>query len=636
VKLILTENRAKAKMLAKPFESQDKQTHILTQPCSLFPEGAVFLWTDGHVISLAEPAAYQPSYADWSLDSLPILPNSFKYTVLKDKTAQFTICQRFLTAPEVSQVILATDSTEDGEVIGQLIRVLSGCKKPVIRMWLHSLTESEIEKAFTNPHPANAKVHLFNASMARRYADWLVNTNATRFYTLLNQQQSGQQETFSVDRIHTALISHIIKREDDILSFKSAPFYEVVSSFIYQGSIYQGKWFKAEIERLQVAEQASVLANFCSGKSARVVSVTKERHEEEPPPFLTLSTIQTQANQYYGLSPQEVYEACERLYSQGLISCPVTENPYITEEQANTFPDLLNKLRALSEYASITPDPLDFSCIRYVDDRNCRDYCAIIPTENIPNIDELSDKERKIYDLVLRSIVASFHSIAVFEEKTVITLINNSFSFRTKNRFLVEPGWKQVYQALAKEETVDKSPCVIEGQNVIVAQMNIKQDDTLPPERFSEIELIQLMKNNGFGTPAMRSSIISMLKEQQYIALKNQQVYPLEKGRQLIKLIGKSVLTSMKDTTEWEKKIAAIGEGKLEIESFLADVRALTSSLFPNRIDTQAPARPKQESAPIQDAEEQQLLPEQNPPLVPKEINDQHSTCGFEIKFDNF
>ncbi|GAA0848085.1 DNA topoisomerase 3 [Paenibacillus glucanolyticus] len=605
MKVVLAEKKIQAEELAKPFPHKSAQGYIELKPCSVFPKGGVIVWASGHLIGLAEPEEYDSKYEKWNLHDLPIIPNQFKHRVDRSKAGLFSIIKRFVTDPKVSEVIIATDPGREGELIAGLILRQAGNKKPVKRLWTSSLAKTAVEHAFHNLLPESSKKNLYYEAYSRSCADWLVGMNTSRLYTILLKSKGSVSEgSFSTGRVQTPLLSLIVEREIAIESFVSKPFWQVIADFEVNGKRYQGQWYKDAMVNLPVQKLSLDLVQACQGKVVDIRDIKKEQKQYNPPLLHNLSSLQTLVNKRYRYSPQDVLKIVQGLYERGIVSYPRSDSQYVTEDEAITFPSILEKLRALHPYGSILPAPLQ-SLIgnkRYVNPEKVSDHYAIIPTENVPNLSDLDDRERNVYDLIARSLIAAHYNKAIFDHTTIITYVDAKFSFISKGKVTVQEGWRRVLYPHGENEENELEPVeqalpvLSIGEQGVAASVTSKEGKTKPPKRYTEGDLIALMKGagkslenqelekilqstDGLGTEATRSGMIGRLKEQKYIEIKKNMVYTTSKGRTLIQAIGASILASAEMTGQWEMKLREVGAGTKKHTDFIEEAKKLTLQL---------------------------------------------------------
>jgi DNA topoisomerase III len=606
MKVVLAEKKQQAEKLATPFQTKDGKGYIEVLPNPLFPKGGYITWAMGHLFSLANPGDYDPKYKNWILEDLPILPETFKYILDKSKAKQYKIVKDLLNDSKVTEIIIGTDPGREGEAIGRIIVQMCGVKKSMKRLWTSSLTVNAVQKAFHQLLPEAAKRPLYYEAQARAFADWLVGINSSRAFSL-RLQERGLQGNFSCGRVQSPLLALIIDRELKIEAFQPKPFWEVFADFEFNGNMIQGKWSKDGIDRLDNHEQATALAEYCQGMPAKVEEIQTERKKFPPPLLFNLSALQTAANRRYQLAPDHVLEVCESLYLKEYISYPRTDSSYVTEEEALLFPDIIHKLGQLEPYRSLIPTPIKSLVTnrRFVNPDKVSDHYAIIPTEQIPVLDNLPKEERQIYDLIAKSLIAAHYDDSIVDYTRIITLVDNKFSFVTNGKQVIAEGWRKVTDSHDEENNEDdiQLPAHHVKEPGITKETTVKDGMTVPPKRYTEGDLINLMKTagktledsdlekilnetQGIGTESTRASIITTLKKREYITITKNMVYSTAKGRMLIQAMGECVLTSAALTGKWEQKLHQIGEGKVAHEPFIAQAKLLAKKIVEDSFES--------------------------------------------------
>lgn len=597
MKVIIAEKPDQGVTLASIFQTKKHQGYIEIFPNELFPKGAYMTWAIGHLLQLVPPERYRPEWKQWKLEALPIIPERFQYEVEKAKAKQFAIVKELLRKPEVTEIIHAGDAGREGELIVRNIIQMSGVKKPMKRLWLSSLTPKAIYEGFRQLLDEAETRNLYEEAYARACADWLVGMNASRVYSILLKQK-GMNDVFSVGRVQTPTLAFIVKREKEIEQFRPEPFWEVMAKFHIDGKQYEGKWVDEKGEtRIKEELLAQKIAQFCRNKPAEVKEVQTERKTFHPPLLFNLSSLQATANKMYQFSPKKTLDILQKLYQKGIVSYPRSDSNYVTKGEAETFPDILQKLRAFPEYQPFFPLP-NTSILhnkRYVNEKKVTDHYAIIPTEQVADPAKLSADERKIYDLVVRRLIAAHYEAAVFDYTTVITLVDGRARFISKGKQQIQEGWRKVIsQREEGEEAI--LPSLREGEQGDVLDVRIKEGKTQPPKRYTEGQLITLMKTagkfldneelekvlaktEGLGTEATRAAIITTLKERKYIEVKKNQVYATDKAKVLIEAIGEKILASPEMTAKWEQRLSEIGEGKASAAHFMEQVKKLSKKI---------------------------------------------------------
>ncbi|GER68074.1 DNA topoisomerase [Weizmannia acidilactici] len=601
--LIIAEKPDQGLTLCSVFPFVKRQGYIEIRPNDIFPEGAYCTWAVGHLAQLVQPESYNPAWKQWKLETLPIIPEKFRYEVSKTKYKQFHTVKKLLKDARVTEIIHAGDAGREGELIIRNIIHLSGIKKPLKRLWISSLTPQSIKEGFRNLLHDEDTSSLYHEAYARACADWLVGMNASRVYSLLLKQK-GINDVFSVGRVQTPTLALIVKRELEIENFKPEPFWEVTALFQFDDKQYEGKWVKNGESRLKDPAMAERIAAFCRQKPAKVAALKKERKEFQPPLLFNLSSLQAAANQAIKFPPKKTLDLVQSLYQKGIVSYPRSDSNYVTKGEAETFPDILQKLQTYPEYAPFfpLPHPSIINNKRFVNEKKVSDHYAIIPTEQVVNPENLPNDERKIYDMIVRRLIAAHYGNAVYHYTTVKTLVDGRAEFISKGTQMEKEGWRKVIFANEKEK--DRIlPEVKQGDKGIVKDVKIKEGKTQPPKRYTEGQLITLMKTagkfiedealekvmadvEGLGTEATRAGVITLLKERKYIEVKKNQVYATDKAKVLIRAVGGKILASPEMTAKWEQRLREIGKGQASPAGFMEQSKKLSAKIVHDAVQS--------------------------------------------------
>ncbi|SEM82442.1 DNA topoisomerase-3 [Mesobacillus persicus] len=596
MKLIIAEKPDQGRTLASVFKMKKREGFIEILPNEIFPNGAYVTWAIGHLTELAAPEKYDSSWKKWSLSTLPIIPEHFQYEVVKSKAKQFSIIKNLAADSKVTEIIHAGDAGREGELIIRNILRLAGCQKPMKRLWISSLTPKAIREGFQKLLNEADTKNLYFEAYTRSCADWVVGMNASRLYTLLLQQQ-GFSDVFSLGRVQTPTLALIVKREQEIDGFVSEPFWEVIAKFNLNGKKYTGKWEKDGDSRIKTKELAEKIAGFCQGKSAEVVEVKSEKKEFSPPLFYNLSAIQADANKRFKFPPKKTLDVLQGLYQRGIVSYPRSDSRYVTPGEAEGFPVILAKIQAKEEYKEFFPLPVESikDHSRYVNEKKVTDHYAIIPTEQVPDLNRLTPDEKKLYDLLVRTLVAAHYPASVAEYTTIRSLVDGRAVFVSKGKVQLEEGWRRVLPHKEKEKDPEL-PKIFEGEKGEVSKVEVKESKTQPPKRYTEGQLITLMKTagkhiedkelekvlmktEGLGTEATRAGIITMLKDRGYIQISKNLVFATAKAKILIQALGGQVLASPEMTAKWEKRLKEIGQGEASPKSFIEQTEKMVAHL---------------------------------------------------------
>lgn len=389
-----------------------------------------------------------------------------------------------------------------------------------------------------------------------------------------------------------------MKREREIEKFVSEPFWEVEAEFLVAGKKYKGKWEKDGETRIQTKEMAAKIAHFCEKKPVEVTDVQAEKKDYLPPMLYNLSALQAEANRIFKFPPKKTLDILQKLYQKGIVSYPRSDSRYVTEGEAEMFADILKKIAVLTQYGSFFPLPIESITQnkRYVNEKKVTDHYAIIPTEQVPILEKLSTEEQKIYDLIVKSLIAAHYEKSITEYTTVTTLVDGRAVFLSKGKVLLQEGWRKVVPFNEKEKD-PVLPVLSSGETGTVVKSAVKESKTQPPKRYTEGQLITLMKTagkhiedkelekilmktEGLGTEATRAGIITMLKDRKYIEIKKNLVYASAKAKILIDAVGKELLASPEMTAEWEQRLKEISEGTASAKQFMELTNKMISHLI--------------------------------------------------------
>ncbi|WP_378937062.1 type IA DNA topoisomerase [Metabacillus herbersteinensis] len=594
--LCICEKPKQAKMIAQAFPHRDKKGYIEVLPCEQFREGGIITYCIGHILELAPAESYGP-YGSWSLEDLPILPQKFILKVTESKKQQYQIIKRFVhdTSKNLQTIVHAGDIGREGE--GLILEALlhMGNKKPVKRLWTNSLTKSSVEKAFKNLRDIHATTYtpMYWEFLARQHSDWILGINMSRCISILLNNIGIRDNSggFSVGRVQDVLANIVYRREKEIASFKSSPYWDVYGHFKIGKHSYTGKWFLDKDDHLFNQTQATALGDFCKGKSSYIYSVDKDKKEVRPPQFYNLTNLQAEVNKRIGLSPAEVLKVAQELYERSLISYPRSEPKHVTPEEAKMFPKIMDNLGKLPEYAPLLKEPLrDISSDkRYVDESKTDDHYAIILTEDPADLSSLSKNELFVYDLIARSMIAAHYDNAIFNHSEIITVVEGDFTFKSTGKQLQHEGWRVVFRKNEKEgnrspdengDSVTILPPVEQGETGVCESTSLIEGKTTSPKRFTQGDLVKIMENAGaylsevekegfknselsIGTVATRAGIISQVLNKKYIRVEKNHIFLEPKGEILIQsLKGVNYLTSPVTTGKMEQFLAQIGSGR--------------------------------------------------------------------------
>jgi DNA topoisomerase III len=506
--------------------------------------------------------------------------------------------KKLMQDSSVTEVVNACDAGREGELIFAYLYGLSGCKKPVRRLWISSLTPEAIREGFDALRDGSSMRPLEDAARSRGEADWIVGMNATRAYSVRFGRPGN---VLSVGRVQTPTLRLLVDREKEIEDFKPEKFWTVHARFAREDVTYDGVWFKNKQNRLKEKEAAEEIAAKVRGGTGTVKKADKKTASEKPPLLYDLTELQRNANARFGFTAERTLRVAQALYEEKkLITYPRTSSRYLSRDMVGGLKKRVEAAGALPELAPFAEKLLGLSRLpiskRIVDDAKVTDHHAIVPTGKKPS-GELPPDEAKVYDLVARRFLAVFFPAARFENTTVVTEVRNE-TFLSKGRVVLEAGWRALYPdgvGGKKEKEPPVLPPIQVGQEWRVAKVGVKEGETKPPPRYSESallgametagkfvedeELRQAMKESGLGTPATRAAIIERLIKVGYVEREKKVLVPTSKGRALISLLGESALSSPELTGQWERRLAEMERGAEKRPDFMADIGSFITSL---------------------------------------------------------
>ncbi|NCB63853.1 MAG: DNA topoisomerase III [Clostridia bacterium] len=556
----------------------------------------VVTWALGHLVELAAPEVYDKSWEKWDLLALPMLPEHMKTTVIKDVGKQFRAVQALMKRGDVSDLVIATDSGREGELVARWIMEKAGWKKPAKRLWISSQTDKAIREGFQNLRPAREYDDLFYSARARSEADWLVGLNVTRALTCKHNAQ------LSAGRVQTPTLALIVAREEEIRKFVPKEYYTVSVKCGGFSATWRDKSGQA---RLFDKERAEALAASLRGKQGVLTHVVKTYKHTPPPACYDLTELQRDANKKYAYSAKETLNLMQSLYEvHKALTYPRTDSRYISDDVVSTLPERLRSVMA-GEYKELARQvmmkrPLQTRFL--VNNAKVTDHHAIIPTEEQADLHRLSGPEKNIYDLVVRRFLAVLMPPFEYEE-TALTLTVGGESFTAKGKIVKDQGWKAAYDRLNlgddgeddEDEREQSLPPMRQGDRMEVLDARVNAGKTAPPKRYTEATLLTAMEHpaaqvsdraqskileetGGLGTPATRADIIEKLFSAFYIERRGKELVPTSKGRQVVDLAPED-LRSAQLTAQWETRLGRIAKGQEKEAAFVGEMRKYASRL---------------------------------------------------------
>lgn len=563
----------------------------------------IVTWALGHLVTLADPEAYDKKYVKWEMETLPMMPDKMKLVVIPQTGKQFRAVKALLFRKDVGSVVIATDAGREGELVARWILEITGCQKLIKRLWISSVTDKAIREGFEHLRDGREYDNLYRAAAARAEADWLVGINATRALTCKYNAQ------LSCGRVQTPTLAMIARREREIKEFVPKEYFGLTLKAAGIRWSWQDK--KSGSYRTFDKERAEKLKKELEGKALTVTSVEKVSKKQNAPGLYDLTELQRDASRRFGYSAKETLNIMQRLYeNHKVLTYPRTDSRYIGKDVAETLKERL-KACAVGPYrklaGTLAMKPIHTNA-SFVDDKKVSDHHAIIPTEQFVDLSHMTNEERKIYDLVVRRFLAVLMPPFTYDETTMKAEAGEGI-FTARGKIVQSQGWKEAYETEVfsgedEDETAEelpkeqKLPELKKGEKLKIEKTELTAGKTKPPARFNEATLLSAMENpvkymesrdktyirtlgetGGLGTVATRADIIDKLFKSFLMEKKGKDIYITSKARQLLGLVPED-LKKPELTASWELKLGKIARGELKQEAFLSSIRGYTEELI--------------------------------------------------------
>ena len=579
--LIIAEKPSVAATIAAALGAKEKKDGYIAG------NGCLVSWCVGHLVQLAEAAAYGEQYKKWSYDSLPILPQEWQYAVASDKGKQFKILKDLMHRADVSEVVNACDAGREGELIFRFVYDVAGCKKPMRRLWISSMEESAIKAGFASLKDGKEYDPLYSSALCRAKADWIIGINMTRLFSCL------YGKTLNVGRVQTPTLKMLVDRDAAITTFKKEKYYHVRLSL---------SGVEAASAKIHAADEAGNLKAACEAAQAVCTSVTREKKTVAPPKLFDLTSLQREANRIYGYTAKQTLDLAQALYEKKLLTYPRTDSSYLTDDMGGTAAQIAAMLAGKLPFmqgADFTPE-----ISRLLDSKKVSDHHAIIPTMELAKADlaALPESERNILTLAGARLLMACAAPHIFEAVTAVFSCAGQ-EFTAKGKTVLAEGWKgfeRRFMATLKKkaDTEDDEenalsldvPPFAEGQTFDNPQAAVTEHFTTPPKPHNEASLLSAMERagneetdpdaerRGLGTPATRAAIIEKLVKGGFVERKGKQLIPTKSGIELVCVLPE-VLTSPQLTADWENNLTQIAKGNADPDSFMTGIETMTREL---------------------------------------------------------
>ena len=534
----------------------------------------IVTWALGHLVTLADPETYDKKYKSWDMSDLPILPKDLKTVVIKKSAKQFNTVKAQLNRNDVNEVIIATDAGREGELVARWIIEKAHIKKPIKRLWISSSTDKAIKEGFTKLKDAKEYNNLYNSAIARAEADWIVGINATRALT------TKYNASLSCGRVQTPTLAMILKREDEIRNFKPKDYYTLDILTEKGGNYLKLSWHdKNNSTSTFNKEKIENIKKKVLNKDLKIVDVKKSNKKKYAPSLYDLTELQRDANKMFGYSAKETLSIMQKLYEHHkVLTYPRTDSRYLTDDIVDTLKDRIKAVNT-SEYSKVSMKLLKTKIKpnkSFVDNSKVTDHHAIIPTEERVFLGDLSDKERKIYDLVVKRFLSVLCPPFEYEQTTIKGSCEGE-TFTAKGNKIIKLGWRENY-TVDDNETYDGIIDINVDEVLKVESVKIENKKTNPPSYLNEATLLTEMEKHNLGTVATRADIIEKLFNSFFVEMKNKEIHITSKGRQLLDLAPKD-LKSPELTAKWEKTLNDISKGKSKKNEFLNEMKNYSKTI---------------------------------------------------------
>lgn len=599
----------------------------------LYGDEYVVTWAVGHLVSLCEPGEFNESWKKWNMYQLPMLPDEIPLKVLPGTKSQFATVKKLMNSAKISSIICATDSAREGELIFRYIYQMAGCRKPVERLWISSMTDAAIRQGFAELKPAAAYDALYESARCRSEADWLVGMNASRAFSLRYDAH------LSVGRVQTPTLSLIVRRDREIEAFVPQDYWELTANF----GDYSGLWIHPDAKNLpdedagdrrddksrgaqtRISDKATAerVRDEVKGRPARVAESVCERRHFVAPQLFDLTSLQREANRKFGFSADRTLKLAQALYeTHKLVTYPRTDSRYLPDDMRPKVKKVLSILpepyAALVQSDQMNPN---MDSKRYYDNSKISDHHAIVPTDKRPNLSSLNADEARLYDLIARRLIAAHYPDYECDSARVITAVG-PHQFKSTGTMPVREGWHAVYGEEKSDAKEPPLPNLAVGDLRKVEKTSIKACKTKPPKAHTDASILSLMENagrdiedealreqmksSGLGTPATRAAVIERLIQVGYARRAGKTLVSTEKGRQLIDVVPVQISSAI-TTGKWEKALAEMAAfsdenaRKAKSDRFMSGIRRFSQFLVDAakqapqnvRFEKEAPAKPK-------------------------------------------
>ncbi len=553
-------------------------------------------WTFGHLCTLKEPHEYTDDWKRWSLGALPMIPPRFGIKLISNPTyeQQFKVIESLMQNAEM--VINCGDAGQEGELIQRWVMQKAGCKCPVYRLWISSLTEEAIREGFQHLKEQTEFARLYEAGLSRAIGDWLLGMNATRLYTIRYGQN---RQVLSIGRVQTPTLALIVNRQAEIDNFKPEPYWELKT-------VYRNTTFSATKGKFTKKEEGEAFLEIVQQEDFTVTDISEKKGKEYAPRLFDLTSLQVECNKKFAFTADDTLKLIQSLYEKKVTTYPRVDTTFLSDD---IYPKVPNTLKGLVDYTELTASLLNAKIPKskkVFDNSKVTDHHAIIPT-GVP-ARNLTENERKVYDLVARRFIAAFYPDCEISTTTVLGKVGK-VDFKVTGKQILKPGWRVVFGAEQKDPDAELTeeegvlPDFTKGETGPHKPL-LKETWTTPPKPYTEATLLRAMetagklvdnddlrdalKENGIGRPSTRAAIIETLFKRNYIRKERKNLFPTATGKELIGTIHEELLKSAELTGLWEKKLRQIERGTYEAKTFLDELKQMVHQVVINVLSDQS------------------------------------------------
>ena len=546
-------------------------------------------WTYGHLCCLKDPADYSENWKRWSLSSLPMIPSRFGIKLIDNDTykRQFEVIKNLIL--QCDEIINCGDAGQEGELIQRWVMQKAGCKKPVKRLWINSMTDESIKDGFKHLKPEKELESLYIAGLCRAIGDWVLGLNATRLYSL---KYADKGKVLSIGRVQTPTLALVVNRQMEIENFVPKDYWELKTT--YRDTIFSSsqKGFDSEEKGLKVLEKIK-------DSLFTITETTKKKGKEAPPRLFDLTSLQVECNKRYNLSADETLKTIQSLYEKKLTTYPRVDTTYLPDDVYGKCPSIL---KGLKNYLPLISPLLAKNSLpkskKVFDNSKVTDHHAIIPTGQ-PLPDGLSKNELDVFNIITLRFIAAFYPDCSFEQTIIKGKVDN-ISFKATGKRILDPGWKTLFVSERKNDDADKDdndqliPEFVKGESGPHSPSLVKKT-TQPPKYYTEGTLLKAMetagasvddedlrealKANGIGRPSTRAAIIEILYKRGYIVKERKSLRATPAAIQLMGLIKEELLKSAKLTGIWEGKLRMIERNQYSAEEFISQIKKMVQDI---------------------------------------------------------